>query len=160
MAEPILKVTNLETHYGPIMAIRGVSFDVPAGDIVTILGSNGAGKTTVLKTVSGVMDPQKGMVLFEGREIQRLDPDKVMRFGISHRLPLSAWCCCPGPSAAAARLYRSNILSLRIAEIFSPWGSPRSNEFRHARLPSTATRRGGSSCRDVRPVRVDGFPQL
>jgi branched-chain amino acid transport system ATP-binding protein len=84
MAQPVLQVTNLETYYGPIMAIRGVSFDVPAGDIVTILGSNGAGKTTVLKTVSGVMDPQKGTVLFEGREIQRMDPDKVMRLGISH----------------------------------------------------------------------------
>jgi branched-chain amino acid transport system ATP-binding protein len=84
MAEPILKVSNLETYYGPILAIRGVSFDVPKGDIVTILGSNGAGKTTVLKTVSGVMDPQKGSVLFEGREIQRMDPDKVMRLGISH----------------------------------------------------------------------------
>ncbi|HZQ00482.1 MAG TPA: ABC transporter ATP-binding protein [Reyranella sp.] len=84
MADPILKVSNLETYYGPILAIRGVSFEVPAGDIVTILGSNGAGKTTVLKTVSGVMDPQKGSVLFEGREIQRMDPDKVMRLGISH----------------------------------------------------------------------------
>jgi len=84
MAEPILKVTNLETYYGPILAIRGVSFEVPQGDIVTILGSNGAGKTTVLKTVSGVMDPQKGSVVFEGREIQRMDPDKVMRLGISH----------------------------------------------------------------------------
>jgi branched-chain amino acid transport system ATP-binding protein len=84
MAEPILKVTNLETYYGPIMAIRGVSLDVPAGDIVTIVGSNGAGKTTVLKTVSGVIDPQKGTVLFEGREIQRMEPDKMMRLGISH----------------------------------------------------------------------------
>ena len=84
MAEPILKATNIETYYGPIMAIRGVSFEVPKGDIVTILGSNGAGKTTVLKTVCGVMDPQKGSVLFEGREIQRMDPDKVMRLGISH----------------------------------------------------------------------------
>jgi branched-chain amino acid transport system ATP-binding protein len=84
MAEPILKVSNIETYYGPIMAIRGVSFDVPKGGIVTILGANGAGKTTVLKTVSGVMDPQKGNVLFEGHEIQRQDPDKVMRLGISH----------------------------------------------------------------------------
>jgi branched-chain amino acid transport system ATP-binding protein len=84
MAEPILKVANIETYYGPIMAIRGVSFDVPQGAIVTILGANGAGKTTVLKTVSGVMDPQKGSVVFEGREIQRLDPDKIMRLGISH----------------------------------------------------------------------------
>jgi branched-chain amino acid transport system ATP-binding protein len=84
MAEPILRASNIETYYGPIMAIRGVSFDVNAGSIVTILGSNGAGKTTVLKTVSGVMDPQKGTVTFEGREIQRMDPDKVMRLGISH----------------------------------------------------------------------------
>jgi branched-chain amino acid transport system ATP-binding protein len=84
MAEPILRASNIETYYGPIMAIRGVSFDVNAGSIVTILGSNGAGKTTVLKTISGVMDPQKGTVTFEGREIQRMDPDRVMRLGISH----------------------------------------------------------------------------
>jgi len=84
MAEPILKVANIETYYGPIMAIRGVSFEVPEGGIVTILGSNGAGKTTVLKTICGVMDPQKGSVIFQGREIRRMDPDKVMRLGISH----------------------------------------------------------------------------
>jgi branched-chain amino acid transport system ATP-binding protein len=84
MAEPILRASNIETYYGPIMAIRGVSFDVPTGNIVTILGSNGAGKTTVLKTICGVMDPQKGSVTFEGREIQRMDPDRVMRLGISH----------------------------------------------------------------------------
>ena len=84
MAEALLTVKNVETYYGPIMAIRGVSFAVPAGAIVTILGANGAGKTTILKTVSGVMDPQKGTVLFDGREIQRMDPDKVVRFGLSH----------------------------------------------------------------------------
>ena len=84
MPEALLSVNNVETYYGPIMAIRGVSFAVPAGSIVTILGANGAGKTTVLKTVSGVMDPQKGTVVFEGREIQRMDPDKVVRLGLSH----------------------------------------------------------------------------
>jgi branched-chain amino acid transport system ATP-binding protein len=84
LAETLLKVSNIETYYGPIMAIRGVSFDVPQGDIVTILGANGAGKTTVLKTICGVMDPQKGTVLFEGRELQGMDPDKVMRLGVSH----------------------------------------------------------------------------
>ena len=84
MAEVQLKVSNIETYYGPIMAIRGVSFEVRQGDIVAILGANGAGKTTVLKTVSGVMDPQKGTVVFEGREIQSMDPDKVMRLGMSH----------------------------------------------------------------------------
>src|SRR5437879_10706318 len=66
------------------MAIRGVSFEVKRGAIVTILGANGAGKTTVLKTVSGVMDPQKGTVTFDGREIQGMDPDRVTRLGLSH----------------------------------------------------------------------------
>jgi len=83
MTESILKVSNIETYYGPIAAIRGVSFDVPRGAIVTILGANGAGKSTVLKTVFGLMDPQKGSVAFEGRQVQGMDPDKVMRLGMS-----------------------------------------------------------------------------
>jgi len=84
MAEGLLEVNNIETYYGPIMAIRGISFGVPRGAIVTILGANGAGKTTILKTVSGVMDPQKGTVTFDGRALRGLDPDKVMRLGLSN----------------------------------------------------------------------------
>jgi branched-chain amino acid transport system ATP-binding protein len=84
MAEALLEVSNVETYYGPIMAIRGVSFAVPRGAIVTILGANGAGKTTILKTVSGVKDAQKGTVTFEGQPIQGMDPDKVARRGLSH----------------------------------------------------------------------------
>jgi branched-chain amino acid transport system ATP-binding protein len=84
MTDALLTVSNLETYYGPIMAIRGVSFAVARGSIVTILGANGAGKTTILKTVSGVMDPQKGTVTLEGREIQGMDPDRVARLGLSH----------------------------------------------------------------------------
>ncbi len=84
MADALLEVNNVETYYGPIMAIRGVSFAVPRGAIVTILGANGAGKTTILKTVSGVMDPQKGSVAFDGRPIHGMDPDRVMRLGLSH----------------------------------------------------------------------------
>ena len=84
MAEALLSVSNVETYYGPIMALRGVSFTVPTGAIVTILGANGAGKTTILKTVSGVMDPQKGAVALEGRPIHGLDPDRVARLGLSH----------------------------------------------------------------------------
>jgi branched-chain amino acid transport system ATP-binding protein len=84
VAETLLAVSNVETYYGPIMALRGVSFNVPAGAIVTILGANGAGKTTILKTVSGVMDPQKGSVALEGRPIHGLDPDRVARLGLSH----------------------------------------------------------------------------
>jgi branched-chain amino acid transport system ATP-binding protein len=84
MADALLEVSNIETSYGPITALRGVSFSVPRGRIVTILGANGAGKTTILKTVSGVMDPQKGTVTFDGRPIHGLDPDRVMRLGLSH----------------------------------------------------------------------------
>jgi branched-chain amino acid transport system ATP-binding protein len=84
VASPLLAVSNVETYYGPIMAIRGISFQVDEGRIVTILGANGAGKTTILKTVSGVMDPQKGAVTFAGQAIQAMAPDRVVRLGISH----------------------------------------------------------------------------
>lgn len=84
MSDAILKVRNIETYYGPIMAIRGISLDVRDGQIATVLGANGAGKTTILKTISGIMDPQKGIVEFDGQEIQKRDPDWVMRQGISH----------------------------------------------------------------------------
>lgn len=83
-ADAILKVSNIESYYGPIMAIRGVSLEVPRGSIVTVLGANGAGKTTILKTISGVLDPLKGTVELEGKQIQRLDPDKIVRMGLSH----------------------------------------------------------------------------
>ena len=84
MSDIILKLSNLESSYGPVQAIRGVSLEVTRGSIVTVLGANGAGKTTVLKTISGIIDPQKGSVVFEGEEIQRMDPDKIVRKGISH----------------------------------------------------------------------------
>jgi len=84
MSDAILKVRNIETYYGPMMAIRGISLDVRDGQIATVLGANGAGKTTILKTISGIMDPQKGIVEFDGQEIQKRDPDWVMRQGISH----------------------------------------------------------------------------
>ncbi|WP_299689981.1 ABC transporter ATP-binding protein [uncultured Tateyamaria sp.] len=80
----VLQIDNLESYYGPIMAIRGVSLTVREGQIVTVLGANGAGKTTLLKTVSGVMDPEKGTVRMQGTEIQRLDPDAIVRRGIVH----------------------------------------------------------------------------
>jgi branched-chain amino acid transport system ATP-binding protein len=83
-ARPILKVSNIESYYGPIMAIRGVSLSLMEGKVVTVLGANGAGKTTILKTISGVLDPLKGSVEFQGKSIQRMDPDKIVRLGISH----------------------------------------------------------------------------
>ena len=79
----LLQVRNIETYYGPIMAIKGVSLDVEEGDIVTILGANGSGKTTILKTISGVMDPEKGTIEFMGQRIDRKEPDKIVRLGIT-----------------------------------------------------------------------------
>ena len=84
MTGALLQVNSIETFYGPIQAIRGVSLDVDHGQIVTVLGANGAGKTSVLRTVSGVLDPERGQVMFEGRDIARMPPDQVMRLGICH----------------------------------------------------------------------------
>ncbi len=80
----LLELKNVETYYGPVMAIRGVSLELRRGQIVALLGTNGAGKTTVLKTIAGAMDPQKGTVTFADREIQGRDPDVVARMGIAH----------------------------------------------------------------------------
>jgi branched-chain amino acid transport system ATP-binding protein len=80
----ILKLSNIESYYGPFMAIRGISLEVRRGRIVTLLGANGAGKTTVLKTISGILDPQKGSIEFMGRPIQRMEADKIVRLGLSH----------------------------------------------------------------------------
>ena len=80
----LLTLANIETYFGPIMAIHGVSLTVEEGQIAILLGANGAGKTTVLKTISGAMDPQKGKVLFDDQEIQGKDPDEVARMGVAH----------------------------------------------------------------------------
>ncbi len=80
----LLELKNVETYYGPVMAIRGVSLQVRKGQIVALLGANGAGKTTVLKTISGAMEPQKGTITLAGTEIQGLDPDAVARMGVAH----------------------------------------------------------------------------
>jgi branched-chain amino acid transport system ATP-binding protein len=81
---PLLKLSSIESFYGPVMAVQGISLEVEQGDIVTILGANGAGKTTILKTISGVMDPEKGSIEFQGQRIDRLPPEKIVKLGISH----------------------------------------------------------------------------
>src|SRR4051812_14998981 len=80
----ILKLSNIESYYGPIMAIRGISLEVPGGRIVTLLGANGAGKTTVLKTICGSLDQQKDAIEFLAKPIQRMEADKIVRLGLSH----------------------------------------------------------------------------
>lgn len=81
---PVLKLSNVESAYGPIKAIRGVSLQVRRGEIATVLGSNGAGKTTILKTISGIIDPRKGSIEFKGSDITARDPAYVVQQGLSH----------------------------------------------------------------------------
>ncbi|GLS79612.1 ABC transporter ATP-binding protein [Paracoccus marinus] len=84
MSGVLLETRNLETYYGPIMAISGISLSVRTGSVVTVLGANGAGKTTLLKTVSGAVDCKKGQVIFDGVEVQNQQPDRVAARGIGH----------------------------------------------------------------------------
>ena len=84
MSNALLEIRNLESFYGPIMAIRGVSLDVPEGKVVAVLGANGAGKTTLLRTISGIMDPEKGEIRLSGESIERGDPDRIVRKGVVH----------------------------------------------------------------------------
>ncbi len=83
-SDPLLRLGGVETYYGPIQAIRGISLEVDPGQIVAVLGANGAGKTTVLRTISGVLDPERGFIRFEGENISGLTPDQVVRRGICH----------------------------------------------------------------------------
>ncbi|MBY0408910.1 MAG: ABC transporter ATP-binding protein, partial [Burkholderiaceae bacterium] len=83
-APPMLRLQNVESAYGPIKAIRGVSLKVQPGEIATVLGSNGAGKSTILKTISGILDPQCGSVEFEGIDITANDPAAIVRRGMVH----------------------------------------------------------------------------
>jgi branched-chain amino acid transport system ATP-binding protein len=84
MTTPILQLLNVESNYGPVQALRGVSLSVAEGKIVTVLGANGAGKTTTLKTISGIIDPLKGQVKYKGADIQGKSPDAIVRAGIVH----------------------------------------------------------------------------
>ncbi len=82
--EPLLTLLNIESAYGPIKAIRGVSLQVRRGEIAAVLGSNGAGKTTILKTISGIIDPRKGSIAFKGQDITARDPALIVQQGLSH----------------------------------------------------------------------------
>ncbi len=78
----LLEVANLESAYGPVKAVRGVSLAVPEGRIATVLGPNGAGKTTLLKTLSGIIDPKRGSVRFGEQDITGRDPSHIVRMGL------------------------------------------------------------------------------
>ena len=80
----ILKVDDIHVYYGAIHAVKGVSFEVKEGEIVALIGANGAGKSTILKTVSGLMHPRSGKIEFMGQDITHTDAFKLVRHGLAH----------------------------------------------------------------------------
>jgi branched-chain amino acid transport system ATP-binding protein len=82
--QPLLGVSGLQVYYGSIAAVKGISFEVHPGEIVTLIGSNGAGKSTTLRTISGLVKPRKGTVTFDGENITRADGHAVVAKGICH----------------------------------------------------------------------------
>jgi branched-chain amino acid transport system ATP-binding protein len=80
----LLEVDSIETYYGNIRALKGVSLTVDKGEIVTLIGSNGAGKTTTLRTISGMLHPRRGQVRLEGKRIDTLPADQMVRLGLAH----------------------------------------------------------------------------
>jgi branched-chain amino acid transport system ATP-binding protein len=82
--EPLLSLQNISVNYGNIAAVRDVSLEVHPGEIVTLIGSNGAGKSTTLRTISGLLRPRRGQVIFQGRRISGMPGHEVVRAGICH----------------------------------------------------------------------------
>jgi branched-chain amino acid transport system ATP-binding protein len=80
----MLEIKNLTVSYGAVTALHGISLSVPDGKIVTLIGANGAGKTTALKTISGLLKPRGGEVLYDGRNIAGLPPHQIVKLGLSH----------------------------------------------------------------------------
>lgn len=80
----LLRVENIETYYGKVAALKGVSFDVTEGQVVTLLGSNGAGKSTTLRTISGMIRPSTGKVIFCGEDITQMSPHEIVKRGLVH----------------------------------------------------------------------------
>jgi branched-chain amino acid transport system ATP-binding protein len=80
----MLEIRGIDVAYGDLQVLWGVSFEVPKGEIVVLLGANGAGKSTTLKTVSGLLRPKAGEILFEGERLDTLPPDRVIDRGVVH----------------------------------------------------------------------------
>ena len=80
----LLEVRNLHVHYQKVAALKGISLKVPSGGIVTIIGANGAGKSTTLRAISGLAKPSKGEIHFNGERIDNLPPEKIVARGIAH----------------------------------------------------------------------------
>jgi branched-chain amino acid transport system ATP-binding protein len=82
-AEPLLRVDSIETYYGSIQALKGISLEVHEGEIVTLIGANGAGKSTTLRSINGLNHPRRGTIVFQGRDITTMPAHEVVKLGIA-----------------------------------------------------------------------------
>lgn len=80
----MLEIKDLKVNYGMIQAIKGVSFDVNQGEIIALIGANGAGKTTILHTITGLLTPKEGSIIFEGKDITKVPAHKIVSMGMAH----------------------------------------------------------------------------
>ena len=80
----LLNVTDIQSYYGHIHALKGISLTVEEGEIVTLIGSNGAGKSTTLRTISGMMHPRQGQIVFDGQDITRMEAHDIVLAGLGH----------------------------------------------------------------------------
>ena len=80
----LLQVQDIHVHYGQIAALKGISLEVGESDFVTLIGSNGAGKSTTFRTISGLSHPSAGQIIFDGQRIEKLSADRILRMGIAH----------------------------------------------------------------------------
>jgi len=117
MSDPILKVEGLQVNYGRVEAVRNVSFEVPEGALVTLVGANGAGKTSVLNAVSGLLRPRQGVITFEGNDITKWPAHRLVKAGLV-QVPEG----------------REILGTLTVAENLSLGGWHRSNSTLHAKV--------------------------
>lgn len=80
----MLEINDLEVYYGVIQAIKGISFEVNEGEVIALIGANGAGKTTILHTITGLLEARKGNVVFEGKDITKVPAHKIVSMGMAH----------------------------------------------------------------------------
>jgi branched-chain amino acid transport system ATP-binding protein len=117
MSDPILRVEGLQVNYGRVEAVRNVSFEVPEGSLVTLVGANGAGKTSVLNAVSGLLRPRQGVITFEGNDITKWPAHRLVKAGLV-QVPEG----------------REILGTLTVAENLSLGGWHRSNSTLHAKV--------------------------
>lgn len=138
MTTPLLELENVHTYYGKIHALKGVSLTVDRGEIVTLIGSNGAGKSTTLRTISGLLRPQQGDVRLNGQSMTRTPPHKVVEAGIGHvpegRGVFPALTVLENLEMGAYLLTDNNEIKRRLEQVFTTF----------PRLRERMTQKGGT----------------